>query len=166
MHYLCTVVRTTIRSATIKKEIILKVNEQEVFDILTGKISSTINRALLRSFAQEKVNLTTEQWSVMSCLWKQDKITQQQLCTFTRKDKPSMTRLIDNLERNELVVRVPHATDRRINLIHLTRQGSALHEQASSLVKSVVDRALMGISEEDIAIAREVLNKIIHNLDS
>ena len=143
----------------------MRVNEQEVFDILTGKISSSINRALLRSFAQEKINLTTEQWSVMSCLWKQDKITQQQLCTFTRKDKPSMTRLIDNLEKNKLVVRVPHSTDRRINLIHLTRQGSTLREQASTLVETVVDKALMDISEDDIAVARKVLNKIINNLE-
>ena len=143
----------------------MKVNEQEVFDILTGKISSSINRALLRSFAQEKVNLTTEQWSVMSCLWKQDKITQQQLCTITGKDKPSMTRLIDNLEKNKLVVRVRHSTDRRINLIHLTQQGSALREQASSLVESVVDKALMDISDEDIIVARKVLNKIISNLE-
>ena len=151
--------------ATIKTINILKVNEQEVFDILTGKISSSINRALLRSFAQEKVNLTTEQWSVMSCLWKQDKITQQQLCTITGKDKPSMTRLIDNLEKNKLVVRVRHSTDRRINLIHLTQQGSTLREQASSLVESVVDKALMDISDEDIIVARKVLNKIISNLE-
>lgn len=148
-----------------KNKDILKVNEQEVFDILTGKISSSINRTLLRSFAQKNVNLTTEQWSVMSCLWKQDKITQQQLCTFTQKDKPSMTRLIDNLEKNKLVVRVPHSTDRRINLIHLTRQGSAMQEQASALVESVVDKALMDISDEDVAVARKVLNKIINNLE-
>ncbi len=44
----------------------MQVNEQEVFDILTGKISTTINRALLRAFAQDEVNITTEQWSVMS----------------------------------------------------------------------------------------------------
>ncbi len=144
----------------------MKVNEKEVFDILTGKISTTINRALLRAFAQEEVNITTEQWSVMSCLWHEDKITQQQLCDLTSKDKPSMTRLIDNLERGNLVFRHSHSTDRRVNLIHLTKEGAALREKVTSIVKGVVDKALMDISDDHIAISRKVLTKIISNLDS
>ena len=144
----------------------MKVNEKEVFDILTGKISTTINRALLRAFAQEEVSITTEQWSVMSCLWHEDKVTQQQLCDLTRKDKPSMTRLIDNLEKNNLVFRHPHSTDRRVNLIHLTKDGADLREKVTSIVKGVVDKALMGISDKEVASSRNVLTKIISNLDS
>ena len=143
----------------------MKVNEQEVFDILTGKISTTINRALLRAFAQEDVNITTEQWSVMSCLWHEEKITQQQLCDLTSKNKPSMTRLIDNMEKNNLVFRHSHPTDRRVNLIHLTKAGADLREKVTGIVQSVVDRALMDISENDVAISRQVLTKIISNLD-
>ena len=144
----------------------MQVNEQEVFDILTGKISTTINRALLRAFAQADINMTTEQWSVMSCLWHEDIITQQQLCDLTRKDKPSMTRLIDNLEKNKLVERNPHLTDRRVNLIHLTKKGVDSREKVMAIVKSVIDKALMDISEDEVAISRRVLTKIISNLDS
>ena len=144
----------------------MQVNEREVFSILTGKISSTINRALLKSFAQEDLNITTEQWTVLSCLWKEDRVTQQELCDLTRKDKPSMTRLIDNLERSKLVVRVPHATDRRVNLIHLTQYGASLREKVTSIVQGVVDKALADVSEEEVALSRKVLNRIITNLDS
>lgn len=143
----------------------MQVNEQEVFDILTGKISSTINKALLRAFAEEDLNITTEQWTVLSCLWKEDRVTQQELCDLTRKDKPSMTRLIDNLQRSKLVVRVPHATDRRVNLIHLTQYGASLRERVPSIVHRVVDKALSNITEEEVIISRNVLNKIITNLD-
>ena len=75
----------------------MQVQEREVFSILTGKISTAINRALLRAFAQEDLHITTEQWTVLSCLWNEDKVTQRELCDLTSKDKPSMTRLIDNL---------------------------------------------------------------------
>ncbi|MGV8963457.1 MAG: MarR family winged helix-turn-helix transcriptional regulator [Candidatus Saccharimonadaceae bacterium] len=144
----------------------MKVNEQEVFDILTGKISTTINRALLRAFSHEGLNITTEQWSVLSCLWKEDKITQQQLCDLTRKDKPSMTRLLDNLERNRLVVRVAHASDRRVNLIHLTQLGESLRHKVNPIVNEIVDKALLNINDNEISISRKVLTKIIQNLDS
>ncbi len=136
----------------------MQVNEREVFSILTGKISSTINRALLRAFSQEDLHITTEQWSVLSCLWKEDKVTQSDLCDLTRKDKPSMTRLIDNLQRSKIVVRVPHATDRRVNLIHLTQYGASLREKVTAVVQSVVDKALQDVSESEIMVARTVLN--------
>ena len=143
----------------------MQVNEQEVFSILTGKISSTINRALLRAFASQNLNVTTEQWSVLSCLWHKDKITQQQLCDLTHKDKPSMTRLLDNLEKNKIVVRVAHPTDRRVNLIHLTTKGAEMKEKITEVVSDVVDKALNGINAKEIEISREVLIKIIENLD-
>ncbi len=144
----------------------MQVNEQEVFDILTGKISSTINRALLRAFSQEDLSITTEQWSVLSCLWSEDKVTQSDLCELTRKDKPSMTRLIDNLQRSKIVVRVSHATDRRVNLIHLTQYGASLREKVTSVVQGVVDTALQDVSESEVMVARTVLNKIIANLNA
>lgn len=144
----------------------MQVKEREVFNILTGRISSTINKALLRAFANEDLRITTEQWSVLSCLWNEDKVTQRELCDLTRKDKPSMTRLIDNLERNKIVVRVSHPTDRRVNLIHLTQYGSNLHKKVTNVVQQVVDKSLVGIYEDEINTARTVLNKIINNLDS
>ena len=143
----------------------MQVQEREVFSILTGKISTTINRALLRAFAQEDLRITTEQWTVLACLWKEDKVTQRELCDLTSKDKPSMTRLIDNLERSKIVVRVSHATDRRVNLIHLTQYGASLHKKVSEVVQRVVTKSLTDITDEEISTARTVLNKIINNLD-
>ena len=48
----------------------LKVQDNEIFDILTGRVSGVINRSLLRAFAAQGVDSTTEQWSVLACLWK------------------------------------------------------------------------------------------------
>ena len=150
----------------LKKFFKLQLKERAVFNILTGKISSTINRALLRAFAKEDLAITTEQWSVLSCLWEEDKVTQRELCDLTRKDKPSMTRLIDNLERNEIVVRVSHPTDRRVNLIHLTEYGASLRKKVTRVVQSVIDKSLQGVSENEVDFARKLLDKVIKNLDS
>ena len=50
-------------------------------------------------------------------------LSQQELCNATFRDKPSITRLVDNLEKLNLVKRVASENDRRINRIYLTRQG-------------------------------------------
>ena len=142
-----------------------EINSDEVFSILVGKVSTAINRTFLRAFALEGIDISTEQWSVLACLWKKDKVTQQALCSITSKDKPSMTRLIDKLEKRNLVTRVSDHNDRRINLIHLTQAGSALQKNATELVQKIVTKTLNNISEEEMNTARIVLKKIMTNLE-
>lgn len=140
------------------------IQNEELFDILVGKISGAINRAFLRAFTAEGIEITTEQWSVLACLWKKDGVTQQELCNLTAKDKPSMTRLIDKLEKANLVVRISGQVDRRINLIQLTEDGIKLENSANELVQQVAVKTLNGITEEEIQMSRVVLRKIMANL--
>ena len=142
----------------------IQLQNDEVFNILVGKISTAINRTFLRTFATEGIEITTEQWSVLACLWQKDKVTQQALCSLTAKDKPSMTRLIDKLEKRNLVTRVSDHNDRRINLIHLTDTGIALQQKATELVQKIAEKTLNNISDEELDLSRIVLKKIIANL--
>ena len=86
-----------------------------IFAILNGKVSAAINRKLYRNFRQNGLEISPEQWTVLIFLWEKDGVTQQELCNATFKDKPSMTRLIDNMERQHLVVRISDKKDRRTN---------------------------------------------------
>ena len=143
----------------------LHLQNDELFDILVGKISGTINRTFLRTFTAAGIDISIEQWTVLACLWNKDKVTQQTLCSLTAKDKPSMTRLIDKLEKHNLVTRVSDHNDRRINLIHLTNNGIALQQKATELVEKIVCKALNNITEEELTISRGVLKKIMTNLN-
>src|SRR5438874_11493553 len=91
----------------------------ELYSFITGKGSTAIDRRLQKKLSATDLNITIEQWSVLYHLWKEDGLSQQQLCDATFRDKPSITRLVDNLEKLNLVKRVPSDNDRRINLIYL-----------------------------------------------
>ena len=93
-----------------------------------------------------------------------DGITQQDLCNATFKDKPSMTRLIDNMERQHLVVRISDKRDRRTNLIHLTKTGRELEGKAFVIANQTLKEALKEVSMDDLKIAQEVLKKIFQNI--
>lgn len=143
----------------------MQLQNDELFDILVGKVSMAINRTFLRTFSTEGMSITIEQWSVLACLWKKDKVTQQTLCNLTSKDKPSMTRLIDKLEKRNLVTRVSDHNDRRINLIHLTDKGMALQQKATELVQKIATKTLDNISEEELIMSKAVLKRIMVNLE-
>ena len=137
-----------------------RIDQQLVFAILNGKVSTAINRKLNRNFRQNGIEITPEQWTILLSLWEKDGITQQDLCNATFKDKPSMTRLIDNMERMNLVVRISSKTDRRTNLIHLTKVGRDLKERTKYVANKTLKEALQGLTNEELCVAQELLRKI------
>ena len=138
----------------------------ELYSFITGKASTAIARRLQRKFNNANVNLTIEQWSVLYHLWKQDGMSQQELCNATFRDKPSITRLVDNLEKLDLVKRVPDGKDRRINKVFLTKHAEALEEKTMGLAEETLNDALAGVSQEQIEVCKEVLQRVYDNLSS
>jgi len=136
----------------------------ELYSFITGKASTAIARRLQKKFNATGMNLTIEQWSVLYHLWKQDGISQQELCNATFRDKPSITRLVDNLEKLNLVKRVASENDRRINKIFLTKQAQKLEEQTMELAEATLNEALDTVPLEKIEVCKEVLQIVYDNL--
>ncbi len=141
-----------------------KLNHDELFAILNGRISMLINRYLYNKFREANLGITVEQWTVLACLWEKDKVTQQTLSEITFRDQPSITRLIDNLEKRNLVVRVSDPSDRRTKLIYLTEQGMALEHRSTEIIGAAVNKVLFDISDENVLICRNTLKKVLDNL--
>jgi DNA-binding MarR family transcriptional regulator len=134
-----------------------------IFAILNGKVSAAINRKLHRNFRQGGLEISPEQWTVLIYLWEQDGVTQQELCNATFKDKPSMTRLINNMERQHLVVRISDKVDRRTNRIHLTKDGKAIEEKARLIANHTLKEALAGVTLDELGVGQEMLRKVFFN---
>lgn len=136
----------------------------ELYSFITGVASTAIARRLQKNFKTNGVEITIEQWSVLYHLWKQDGVNQQELCNATFRDKPSITRLVDNLEKLKLVRRVSSKEDRRRNLIFLTETAKKLQDQSMELANQTLNEALEGVSSADIELCKAVLQKVYDNL--
>lgn len=136
----------------------------ELYSFITGKASTAIARRLQKNFKQATIDITVEQWSVLYHLWKSDGMNQQELCNATFRDKPSITRLVDNLEKLKLVKRNASKQDRRMNLIVLTDEGKELEEKCMSVANTTLNEALEGVTNGQIEIAKEVLAMVYENL--
>jgi Transcriptional regulators len=137
----------------------------ELYSFITGKASTAIARRLQKKFNAAGINLTIEQWSVLYHLWKEDGKSQQELCNATFRDKPSITRLIDNLEKLNLVKRVPDDKDRRINKVYLTRAAQKLQDETMELAEATLNEALEGVPPAQVELCKEVLQKVYDNLN-
>ena len=151
-----------------KNEEVLNLNQDQdlglIFPIINGKVSMAINRMMYRNLRKEGLDITPEQWTVLAFLWNEDGVTQQTLCNSTFKDKPSMTRLIDNLAKQNLVYRNASATDRRSNFIYLTDLGRSIRSKANKAVYGTMDAALAGIDEGGLKQVRSLLAAVFGNI--
>ena len=136
----------------------------ELYSFITGKASTAVARRLQRNFKESGIDITIEQWSVLYHLWKEDGQSQQQLCDATFRDKPSITRLVDNLEKSKLVKRVASESDRRSNLIFLTKDAKSLEQKTMEVANRTLNEALEGVDNNQIEIAKEVLQMVYDNL--
>jgi len=97
-------------------------------------------------------------------LWSKDGQSQQELCVCTERDKPCTTRLIDTMEKHNLVVRVPDRTDRRVKLIYLTQKGKQLQKTLTEQVMKSVYEALEGIDKHELDVCLKALHTVCANL--
>ncbi|GAB3685240.1 MarR family transcriptional regulator [Saccharopolyspora tripterygii] len=74
----------------------------------------------------------------------------------------SVTNIVDRLEQDDLVRRVPHPTDRRTTLVEITEQGRDLMQKATDSVTEI-DFGLSGITERQTQQLTELLGKVRHS---
>ena len=138
----------------LSKEVAVELN-------LTGCKLKQFIAAKLR---QMEVPLTPEQFLLIDLLWNQGSMSQQQLADQMHKDKNSVTKLVDAIERKGFVYRQQNASDRRSNTLVLTEKALELRDHAKQKGISILDEMLEDISETELRAFISTLNKLNINM--
>lgn len=115
-------------------------------------------------FRKSGLPITPEQFMLIDLIWNQGEMSQQQLADQLQKDKNSVTKLVDAIERKGLVKRVQNSKDRRSNTIVLTDKGETLKHGAKEKGISVLDQMLEGIDEKELRAFLSTLKKLNENM--
>ena len=124
---------------------------------------------MIKYFAKElsrnDINLTPEQYLVMDILWDAEVMSQQAIADIIQKDKNSVTKFIDSLEKKGLVYRQVNKTDRRVNNIVVSEEGMKLKAKTTEVAIGMMRNVLKNIKEEDLMALDKVMNQIKENID-
>lgn len=120
---------------------------------------------LLQVFMQAGIDTTPDMYFVLKHLWAADNGSRQQsLADKTGKDKASLTKLLENLEKRGLVNRKTNERDKRSKRVWLTTAGRKLKEKVYPLALSVVELAEQGVERRDLQQAQSVLETVYNNI--
>jgi DNA-binding MarR family transcriptional regulator len=129
-----------------------------------GRLSHLMGLRLNASLQGQELGITAEQFRLLTCLWKQDGLSQQQLAVHLSRDRATVTRMVDLLENQLIITRIPDREDKRSNLIYLTKKGQQLELPAAQCGQAVLDQATQGLAPEEETILRDLLDRAINNL--
>lgn len=138
----------------LSKEIAVELN-------LTGCKLKQYIAAMLK---MQDVPLTPEQFLLIDLLWNQGEMSQQQLADRMQKDKNSVTKLVDAIERKGFVIRKQNSSDRRSNTIVLTEKAELLKNEAKKKGISILENMLEGITEAELRSFLDTLHKLNSNM--
>ena len=138
-------------------------------EITLGMLIGQVHRLSTKRFVQNShthgLEISLDQWLVLGPVWKNDGISQKDISEYCGKDKTSVTKIIDTLEKKNLVVRVTDQLDHRVKRVVLSQKGRELFLSALPVMAQTRDELRSGISDKEIEALKSILNKIHKNLN-
>lgn len=113
--------------------------------------------------AIEPYGLVPRSIGLLDLLKDKDGLTQQELGLAARLDRTSMVLLIDGLEKEGLVERGPHPTDRRCHQVKLTKKGKEVQKKIFEISKKTQDLFLSSLSKKEQDDLQRILLKLVEN---
>jgi MarR family transcriptional regulator, organic hydroperoxide resistance regulator len=129
-----------------------------------NRCAIVLKQELQERFFRAGFTITPEEWIILNRLWENDKMTQNELSQKTLKDKTTVTRFLNDMEKDGLIQRVPSSTDRRNNHIHLTAKGRGLKEKLIPIAKSLLSDAAKGLDPKALEVTLSSLMEIEKNM--
>ena len=130
---------------------------ENILGRIIGLASQAMKVLVDKNLAEANFDLRLEHIILLRTIFENEGINQHQITFFMFRDKTAITRLIDHLEKKNLVLRVPDKQDRRQNLIYLTNEAKVLFPKFIEVAKLTEQEAIAGISAKDVQICKDVL---------
>ena len=135
---------------------------------LMGHATHLMSLQVSRLFREKKYPVTVEQFTILTVLWYENGLPQKSIAECLHRDKTTITRVIDNMVKENLVVRVPSENDNRIKLIFLTHKGRSLENELvmALALLDAIQRIIDGQEVSDFELSFPVVRAVWEKVDN
>ena len=130
-----------------------------------GKTMKHIDHFITTRMGQHGSDLTRQQIILLKTLFHDGPLPQNNLAFLTDRDKTSLTRLLSGMEKKNLVARIASVDDKRVNLVHLTKNGEKVLNETAPVLLQIIGELQEGIKEADQKVVIAVMKQIQENIE-
>ncbi|GGI17857.1 MarR family winged helix-turn-helix transcriptional regulator [Gottfriedia solisilvae] len=137
-------------------------NEQTELDLKFFRIWVKASQAVMNNVRRdiESKGISPENFMILELLYNKGPHPIQQISEIFSIPTGSITYVVDKLEKNEFVNRIPSPTDRRASLIVLTEKGKDLFDNIFPSHVETISQNLSFITDDEKLIMIQLLKKI------
>jgi MarR family transcriptional regulator, organic hydroperoxide resistance regulator len=101
---------------------------------------------------------------ILMLLWQQDGQAQSQLAQRLGVAAPTVSKMLDRLEQNQILERRTSSQDSRVSLVFLTPKGQALEPQVAAIWQQLEDRTTEHLTQAELTQFQSILGKVLLGL--
>lgn len=125
----------------------------------SNKITQSLSNVL------KDFDIAPEQRAILDFIDQDDSLSQNELSLALGKDKTTVSRTLDALEKREYILRVPNLEDKRVKAISLTAKGKKVLDKTNIIIENFRDAMIEDFSQEDINTIFNLLDKLSKNIE-
>ncbi len=129
--------------------------------LLQGKAYRVLNSTLTKVMIL--YDLSIPEWKLLGQLHDHGLMRLTDLAGRLDVEPPLITKLIDGLEKKEMIKRTSHPQDKRAKVISITKKGKDTVMSLEVPVKMAMGRLLQGTASEELRVYLRVLQTIVNN---
>jgi DNA-binding MarR family transcriptional regulator len=130
-----------------------------------GKTAKFMDYYIVDYMKSNGLDISKSQFILLKKLHEKDGRKHNDLAFITNRSKTALSRLVQTMEKKELVYRVPCKQDMRINHIFLTTNGRETLERSFPFFLKIIKNLQQGISKEDLITVQKAMEQIQININ-
>ena len=127
------------------------------------EVQPKFSRLCLRSLSQ--ANLTMPQFGLLNALMSTGAMPMTDVSDKLQVTKPAVTNLVDRLERNKFLKRIPHPEDRRVHLLKIEPKGKKVVREMQTTILTYLLKALGQFDPSEQKIISEFYARLSKTMD-
>jgi len=133
---------------------------------LCSRVSSNARKIIVSELVKQGVtDIVPSHGSILHLLYIREEVTMKEIADYVHKTKPTITVLVNKLEKLGYVVREKSDEDNRVSYIKLTEKGHKLKPIFEKVSDYLNDKVYKNLDEKESELAKKVLEKVLENLD-
>lgn len=128
---------------------------------LAGQLAKGFARSLQQRAAT--LGFSPGQFPVLVELWQEDGLTQKQILDRLDVEQATLANTLSRMERDGLITRTPHPTDRRAQIVSLTERGRAMESEAIDAASDAENALLGGFRSFERQLMLEYMRMAVEN---
>ncbi len=142
----------------------MELQESDFIGKWIGLSAHKMSLVMTKMLHAHGIAITHEQMILLKIISCSQGISQKDLAIKLDRDKTSIARSINTLEKNHKVVRINVAGDKRVNNLYLTKEGHQLLDEVHPLFTELTEKLMLEFTEEEIAQLKASLHKLTNKL--